>query len=285
MAYISEGDISITLSGGADNSSPSLSLGGEPSIHPISGNRLFPDVTVEQSTTGLEDYRCIYVNNNSFEAKLYESILFTEYREDSDISVEVGFVEIDERQSLTITSFSKITGGSFTIVYSDYESSTEITVPYAASVSDWANNFQNEIRSVPRLNEVTVTGSLSNDNLVFEINFQGNSGKRYHEMLQELSNNLTLNSPLPGDGNISIGRSVSGGPINSVTGDIEIGTTPPFGVVFMSYESRANAYPIGEIRPGDIIPVWIKRIVPADAKGLENDGINIRVEGRALPPA
>jgi len=284
MAYISEGDISITLSGGPENNSSDLSLGGEPSTHPIIANRLFTDISVEQSTVGLEDYKCIYVNNNSFEATLYESILFTEYRADSDITVELGFIEINERQTITITSFSKIKRGSFSVIYTDYESATEIAAIWNSSASVWAGNLQSAMRALPRLKDVTVTASLSGDTIIFEINFQGSSGNRYHEILQEGTNSLTIESPAPGDGNISIGRSVSGGPVNSVAAEIERATTPPYGVGFLPYESRDGAYGIGEIRPGDVIPVWIKRTVPIDAKGLENDGINIRVEGKALPP-
>ena len=284
MAYISEGDISITLSGGVDNSSSDLSLGGEPSTHPIIANRLFPDVTVEQSTNGLEDYKCIYINNNSFEATLYKSIVFTEYTADSDVSVELGFIEMNERQTITVTGVTKITGGSFSVIYTDYEHQTELTVDWDSSASTWAANLQEKLRTLPRLIDVEVSESVSNDNIIFEINFKGYAGKRFHEIMQEGSNSLTLSDPSPGDGNITIGRSVSGAPVNSQAQEIERTTTVPYGVGFRAYESRGDAYFIGEIRPGDIIPVWIKRTVPADARGLENDGINIRVEGKALPP-
>lgn len=284
MVYISNGDISITLSGGSNNSSAELSLGGEPSIHPIVAGRLFPDVTVEQSVSGFEDYRCIYINNNSADATLYSSILFAEYRSDSDVTVELGFIEIDERQTITITGVSKITGGSFSIAYTDYEEQTEMVIDWSSSASDWAGNLQTALRSLPRLEDVTVSAAISGGSIRFEINFLGDAGKRYHDILQETSNDLVLSSPGPGDGNISIARSVFGAPTNYQAEEIDSPTTNPFGVEFNTHSTRASAYAIGEIRPGDVIPVWIKRTVPADAKGLEGDGINIRVEGRALKP-
>lgn len=284
MAFISEGDISITLSGGSENSSSNFSLGGEPSTHPIASSRLFPDVTVEQSINGLKDYKCIYINNNSFEANLYEAIIFTEYRTDSDVYVELGFIEINERQTITVNSLSKITGGSFSIIYTDYEDQTNLTINWDASVSVWANNLQNSLRTIPRLIDVEVSGSTSNDKITFEINFKGSSGKRYHEIIQKGSNNLIISSPSTGeDGNFTIGKNISGSPINSQAEEIERSSDVPYAVAFNMHENRATAYVIGEIRPGDVIPVWIKRTVPADAKGLENDGVNIRVEGKALP--
>jgi hypothetical protein len=284
MTYISEGDISITLSGGAENSSPDISLGGEPSSYPIVSKRLFPDVSIEQATNGIEEYKCIYINNNSFEATLYEAIIFTEYTAESDVTIELGFIEINERQTITVDGFQNITGGSFSILYIDYEGQQELEIDWNSSASIWAGNLQAKLRTLPRLINVEVSAVVSEGKIIFEINFKDYSGKRFHELLKKTSSDLTVSGSSPSDGNISIRRDVSGSPINSEAQEIERSTTPPYGVIFNSYESRSNAYSIAEIRPGDVIPVWIKRTVPADAKGLENDGVNIRIEGRALPP-
>jgi len=283
MAYISSGDISITLSGGSENTSYDLSLGGEPSNYPITNERLFPDVSVEEASLGKEEYKCIYINNNSFEATLYEAKLFTEYKTTSDVSIELGFIEINERQTIVITSVNKITAGGFTISYLDYGGEAEIEIPWSSNLENWAASIQTELRSIGGLKDVTVTGALSGNDAVFEINFLGDAAKRHHEILQQKSNDLVLDSPEGGDGLISIGRAISGGPMNSQVEEIDAATTVPFGVSFSAYDNRESFYYIGEFRPGDVLPVWIKRIVPEGATGLENDGIKIMLEGKALP--
>jgi len=284
MAYISSGDISITLSGGSENTSYDLSLGGEPSGYPITNERLFPDVSIEDASSGKEEYKCIYINNNSFEATLYDAKLFAEYKTTSDVSIELGFIEINERQTITVTSISKITSGGFKLSYSDYGGETELEIGWSNDLSAWASNIQTALRTIEGLKDVEVTGSISEDNALFEVNFLGYSEKRHHELIQEVSNDLVLSSPTTGDGLISISRNISGSPINSQAEEIDVTTTVPFGVSFSTYDSRESSYYLGELRPGDILPVWVKRIVPEGAEGLENDGINIRLEGKALPP-
>lgn len=281
--YISNGDISITLSGGSENSSYEASLGGAPSNYPIIGERLFEDISEKEALEGFQDYKCIYINNNSFDATLYEAVIYTESKKDSDVFTELGFIVSNERQSITINKFNKVIGGSFKLVYIDYSGQTEVTVLWNESASILAENLQNSLRSINNLQDVLVYGNLSGDNLILEINYIENSGGRYHELIQETSNDLEIDNPEQGDGNISITRNVFGSPINNQAEEISTSFTTPFGVSFNSFNSRENAYSIGTIRPGDVIPVWIKRVAPEGTKGLEGDGINIRVEGKALP--
>lgn len=282
MGYIASGDISINLSGGSTNTSSEASLGGEPSVYPISAERLFPDVSTDQTTSGFEDYRCVYVSNNSPDGTLYQAVLFTEYKADSDVIINLGFIEINERQTITISGINKITDGSFTIAYSDYEGGTSLEVDWDPDVSIWASNLQAALRSIERLKDVTVSASVSTNTVIFEINFVGYSQKRHHDLIQEVSNDLVLDSPQPSEGIISISRNVAGSPINSIAEEIDLPTTTPFGVSFQSYDSRSNSYQIEELRPGDVLPVWIRRTVPVNSRGLENDGVSIKIEGKAL---
>ena len=50
---ISSSDISTTLSGGSSNTNPDLSLGGPASSYPITGNRLFNDISDTSATNGI----------------------------------------------------------------------------------------------------------------------------------------------------------------------------------------------------------------------------------------
>ena len=59
--------ITFFLSGGTNNLSPSLSLGGSPSTKEVTSsiNNLFSRVTKDESQNGGDRYRCIYVFNNT----------------------------------------------------------------------------------------------------------------------------------------------------------------------------------------------------------------------------
>lgn len=60
---ITTADIHYRLSGGAANTDPLLSLGGARSTTTDAGATLFPDVTGAQSTSGITQYRGVYVSN------------------------------------------------------------------------------------------------------------------------------------------------------------------------------------------------------------------------------
>ena len=278
MAYIASGDISITLSGGLNNSQPDLSLGGDPSSQPIIGERLFTDITADQSTSGYEDFRCVYINNNSFEASLYSGKIYAEYKDSSDVTVQLGFIESDERQTITVSNYNKIIGGGFELSYTDYESTKNFTVEWNTNESVWASNLQAALRSIKNLEDIVVSELISDTRIDFEINFIGKAGKRYHELIQKVANNLNCSS---GTTEISVSRSILGSPINNAAEEIDFATTTPYAVEFSTYSSLSGSYAIGDIRPGDIIPVWIKRTTPAGAHAIESDGIILRIEGRA----
>jgi hypothetical protein len=57
-------EIQYRLSGGASNTDPDTSLGGVKSSTSISGT-LFDDVSSQEATEGLVEYRCFYVHNNN----------------------------------------------------------------------------------------------------------------------------------------------------------------------------------------------------------------------------
>jgi hypothetical protein len=76
---------------------------------------------------------------------------------------------------------------------------------------------------------------------------------------------------------ISVVKSVSGGPINRIADVIDVDTTTPNNIVFNTTAS------VGDIRPLDSIPIWIKRTVPANTPAVENDGFVLRIKGDGIP--
>ena len=273
---IGASDISYVYSGGPANIDPNFSLGGAPSVHTISGNNLFDNVSDEQSTNGTIDYRCFYINNDSLTETLYNSQIFINYKLNNETIIQLGFESQNDRQYINITNFSNITGGNFILIYND-TLTHNFTVNYNAVVATFASNFQTAITAIAFLEDVTVSASYNSpsDTLVFEINFIGDSGNRYHEAINLNSNNLTYSGNSPA---ISIIKSVNGGPINKEADSIDVETTPPANIIFSS-----SPYNLGSFRYLDVVPVWIKRIVPANTTPIQIDNFVIRIRGDSVP--
>jgi len=271
---LSISDITFTFSGGSINSDPNNSLGGEPSVQPILNKRLFDDVSNAETKSGVIDYRCFYVNNESNVDSLYNALIYVAYTVPGEVTVQLGFDLSNERQNLTVANATSITSGSFTLTYTD-TSNHDIIVNYDANLSIWSGNLQTAIRSIANLEDVTVSGLLSGSSATFEIDFVGAASKRHHEVLVlKAGGNNLVSSQLT---TISAAKSVNGGPINRVADVIDVDTTNPNNIVFDSTAS------VGDIRPLDSIPVWIKRIVPVNTPAIENDGFVLRIKGDGIP--
>lgn len=274
MAF-SSSDMSFTFSGGTTNSNPDKSLGGEPSVQPIVGKRLFDDVQEDETKTGVTDYRCLYVHNDNNTDTLYNAQILVAYTVPGAVSVELGFDFENERQNITVTNATLLTGGSMTLTYSDVSNQYDAVIAFNASLSTWAANVQAALRAIPHLSDITISASYGGSDAIFEVDFVGSAAGRHHEVivLKNGGNNL-----LPGStANISIVKSVNGGPINRVADEIDVETTTPTNIVFTSLPRV-----IGDIRPLDSVPVWVKRIVPPNALPIENDGFTLRVKGSGI---
>lgn len=268
---VSESDINFTFSGGSTNTDPDKSLGGEPSLQPIMNKRLFDDVTDDETKNGVRDYRCFYLHNENNVDTLFNSYIYVTYADVGETSVELGFNFENERQNITISNGNTVTGGSFTLVYISNNNS-EILVNWDSDLSVWANNLQTALREIDNLGDVVVSAFQNNNAVVFEVDFLGLAANRFHELLvlDQDGNNLISVSPTT----IGVVKTVNGGPINKISDVIDVDTTPPNTVVFSS-----SPVLVGDLRPLDSIPIWVKRIVPANSTPMEHDGFILNVKG------
>lgn len=270
-------DVKFTYSGGPSNFNPDNSLGGESSIQEITGNTLFDDVQEIETINGMVDYRCFYFVNDSAADTLFEAKASFAYNsQNSDVTIQIGFNFVNDIQLITIPEATDIASGGFVIIYNDLETH-EIEVELDPYVNDtetlpiWGTALQNAIREVPNLEDVTVSVSTSSDTAIFAIQFAGTAGRRYHELFV-----LDSNTIVPAKA-VNISKQVNGSPINSIADDIDVDTTPPSNVNFYTAEIQ-----IGDIRPIDVLPVWIKRTVPAGTVAVENDGFIFRLSGSSV---
>lgn len=268
------GNISYLYSGGNTNNNPNLSLGGAPSIYTVNNNTLFDNVTSSQALTGTIDYRCLYISNDSVTDSLYNAEIFILYDPAGGGEMEIGFEFQNDRQYVNISNYSNVTGGTITLTYTD-TTTHNFTFSYNSDVNTFASNFQSSINALEYLGGVTVSASYDaiSNTLTFEVNFLGDAGLRYQELLTVQNNSLTYSGSAP---NVSTIKSVNGAPINQEATLIDVETTPPTSVVFST-----TAYSLGTLRNLDVIPVWIKRIVAANSPALEVDGFSLRIKGDA----
>lgn len=268
---VSSGDIVYILSGGTGNANPDSSLGGGPSSTSIASNRLFDNVSEAEVTAGYTDYRCFYVANNHETDTLYDVrfIAVSEVANGSDITF--GIPEADEVQSIIVSSSTASSPSGGTIVFSHEES--DATAAWNSNIGIWAQNIENALNSLSHLSEVSVSGNHSfstNYTASFTVTFSGEDGNRNQDLIELSSNNLTGSGVF----NISFSTITQGAPVNAEAQTIPFETTVPFGIIFGESDLT-----IGNLRPGELFPVWLKRVTSAGTAAIKDDGITFRVSG------
>jgi hypothetical protein len=277
MAITTATDISVVLSGGADNLNPNNSIGGSPSLAPISSNilnNLFDDVTSEQNLGGIEDYRCIYFFNDG-ESTIYNVNVFVSEDYEGGAVMETGIASQNESQRIFITGIPA--SGSAVFKYDGIP----VTINYNSSLATMALNFQNELNSLVDiigesiLENVIVTVQPIGSNIIFDILFDGQDGKRDHPLFELLANNFTPTVT------ITITTILAGNPINTIAPEIGNSRTPPGGVGFF-VSSSVSPISIPKLRSGDGFPLWIKRVVESNTEARSNDGFVLRLQAESL---
>lgn len=280
MAVINQNDVYFILSGGSTNADPHSSLGGTPSeiVDGIINNgRLFSDVSTTDSTDGKIDYRCIYLINSSPDATLYETKIYIEEYIESGSSIYIGVDKSNERQVITINSNNTINEtDSFDFSIETHSGTHTFNVVWGDGET-FASNLKNSINSIEGIKDCSVSFVQSevNSMYIFEINFSGTISKnRNYNRIQSISAPSNVNS-------VNIQTSNEGRPINSTAVEIETETTVPNGVEFIE-TTISSPLNMGNLQPTDIIPIWIKRVIPTGASPVESEQINIKILGKTI---
>ncbi len=267
-------DFVYVLSGGSNNTVPTLSLGGDPSSTPVPNglNNLFNNVSATQSAAGRIDYSCFYIFNDNLTDALYNCTIYS-VDTPGGSTTELGFVFSNEIQNVTVVG--NVTGGSLTLSYDSHN----FTFAYNSSLAVWAANFQTALQGIIGAGNATVTARTAVSSIpttIFTVNFVGSQSNRFQSVLTVQTNALT---PTPV---VSTARINSGSPINSIATLINVTTTPPTGVSFYTSNSSEPIL-IGVVQPTDGFPVWIKRNTPAGAQPVASDTVEVVFDGTVYP--
>jgi len=269
---ISASDIVFTLSGGATNTDPDESLGGDPSAFALTSgiNNLYNDISKAECKDGHTDYRCIYVFNNNATDSFY-NIVAALTPTAGGATKTFGVPIATDTQKIIVTG--SITGGSFTLTYdpSDPDCDDDVTVNWSPITVVWSANLQNALNALPCLSGVVVTATAVAGKTTFYINFEGADNYKQHPLLT-----LKTSALLPSS-TIVISKMVDGGPINNIASTIPNDLTVPAGITF-----GATDINIGTLNHGDGFPVWIKRSIAAGSTGVYGDGLNLKIDGSPI---
>lgn len=271
-------EIVAVFSGGGTNDNPNRSLGGEPSSRPIT-TTLFDSITEKEAGDGRTDYRCFYFFNDNDNNTFYDTELFMSSKVDTDTIIELGVQFENDVQRITVTG--NVASGSFSLnVYPSTvgaEVST-ITVNHNSNPTTFASNLQTAINTVVTSVVVTVSSVIQASpggpytSIIFNIAWQDDEEFRYQELLTVDDNNLTT-------GTITIAKLANGKPINGIASSIDVETTVPANVTFEEITDD-NRIDVGNLRPLDGFPVWIKRVISPSTEPFDGDGFTLRIEGR-----
>lgn len=258
-------DLTLVLTGGSSNISPSNSLGGDPSSTPISGvlNNLFDNITDSQATAGRVDYRCIYLFNDSSSNIFYDTKF---YISDASGDVQLGWqLEYDEQR---ITIAGGASGGSFDISYTPPGLPPETqTVAYNADPSVWRANLETAINTISYLDANVAVGGTGS-NRTFDIQF---TDYRNHDLF-----GLDITGLTGGTITGSVSKLTGGSPINAIPPLLDAPTTAPAGVVFFSPTAGSPAI-VGTLYPEEGLPIWIRRTTAAGTLAAQNVGFSLKV--------
>lgn len=278
MQLTTANDISIVLSGGTTNINVDNSIGGDPSSSPITNNtlnNLFSDVTSEQTSSGHEDYRCVYIFNDG-QTTIYSVKVLIKSNSIGD-TIQLGISKSNESQRITING-GEITGGDFTLSYKTFN----FVVSYNSDLSIWGESIQSGLRNLMDssgdliFDSPTVIAQVAGLNVfIFDIYFSGLDSSKNLDKLQVVNNSLMSSSSI----NILVSTPSEGSPINTIASEINVSTTPPGGVLFSG--SSVN---LPMLKPNDGFPLWFKRTIPAGTLAQQNDGFKLAITAESLKP-
>jgi hypothetical protein len=270
--------IGFMHSGGPSNSDPCNDLGGDMSNTPISPgmiDNLFHSIGPKLSRRGHEDYRCFYIQNaGSFTLRNVEIYFAGTGRqvpgERGGSYVAMGVLLSSSIQTIRVTAPTELNEDVdyFDISIPGYDA---FKVFYANNITEWTGNFQTAIRAVDGLSEVVVTAlgviptKLADGPLdvTFTINFGGRDTRDGLIHCQAANHNIPLLTCIPSNGNATINQGIisTGSPVNTFAQTIPDEITPPALIPF-DYYFIGNPLRVGSLKPGDNLPIWIRRTLP-----------------------
>lgn len=281
------GCIAFKHSAGPINCDPCQDLGGPISVCDISTglDNLFHSIGPKLSRKGHEDYRCFYIQNVHDTFTLRNVLIYFEGLgrqvpgKRSGAYHAIGVTLRDEVQQITVTGpLPPLEGQYFELMVPGY--SPSFNVFYDPNITKWVGNFQTAIRGVEGMPEVVVTVGEGDvvgapTNVTFTINYGGHDSRarntgghkgvddhaRWNQAAKHQIDLITVVTNTLSNVVVVPSTVTDGSPVMTTAVTIGSEITPPAGIVF-DYYFRGNPIRIGDLRPGEYLPIWIRRTLP-----------------------
>lgn len=270
---LSPSDIGFVLSGGSNNNNPLLSLGGDPSSFSLTlgKDRLFESLESFELDFGRTDYRCIYVFNNNTHATFFGVAFKITSKYPNISNTEIGFHLQNDIQRIVLNGTP--TSGNFTLRYVGRETTNTALVHFTSDTNQLAANISSSLIANTPLQNVLVTTVRNQNPLTYDVTFTGPDGNRFQELFQVTNNSLN------GSTQITVTKVQDGSPINIIIPEVVNSLTAPTATTFVGM----NSFIVGDLGPGEGMPIWFKRTVARGAPPTSNDGFNLNMSGNISP--
>lgn len=267
-------------SAGPANCDPCQDLGGPISDCNIScgsTDNLFHSIGPKLSRKGHEDYRCFYIKNESEQFTIRNAIIYFNgtgrgvpgKRGGTYTAIGV-FLQNEIQQVVVVGPAPPFEGQYFELQVPGYPSPFKVF--FDPNITKWVGNFQTAMRSVEGLSEVVVTAVGTVPNVTFTIDYgghettnEGHHGTMDHSRWMQSSHRaidlISVNFNTLQDCTVTPLPVQDGSPVNTTATVIGNEITAPVGIPF-DYYFRGNPIRIGNLMPGDYVPIWIRRTLP-----------------------
>lgn len=264
-------DIKFYHSGGPGNSDPNADLGGAVSSSELSStalNNLFNTVTRKTvAENDYVDYRCFYIFNRSADT-LFDARIFIDSEKKNGSYIDIGVPVQNEEQVLIFTG-KPWEGDTITL---DIDANT-VEIDYYLNVTEWQGDIQTKIRGLENLQDVIVESAGAVPNVTFTVKFVGSACCRDYSLISQVSSGLH-------DTTFSVTLIQDGSPIETTAETIPTKLHRPTGIQF-SYPLEGNPVLLGNLRPNEGFPVWVRRSTPKGTIAKIVDNFVLKVDGSA----
>ena len=263
-------NLKFFYSGAGTAINPKESLGGARNSNEVVD--IFDDVTAKKSRAGQVDYRCIYIKNDDIEGLLRHAKFYVDWERKSGSYVDVGVVLRNAIQAVEIIGLKPPNENDEMTL--NVPTFGDFIVPYHVNITEWQGRFQTAMRGLDGLQDVivVVAGEIGfPTDVTFKVYFEGQAASRSISLITLVDNSLNGQT-------ISITSIQNGSPINIIACTVPSVTTTPACTKF-DYPLRGNPIELGNLRPGDEFPVWLRRTTPSLTRIKLLDKIRFNVEG------
>jgi hypothetical protein len=150
----------------------------------------------------------------------------------------------------------------------------DFTVEFSSNTQQLALNFQQQLIDLGLLGVIVTTEAKTGYYNIL-INFESDSGFKYHPLISLVSNNLSPSTEF------FINKIQDGSPINIIVPKTQSILSEPENITF-DLITPINPIYLASLKPNEGIPIWLKRVVPAGTSKSGALNFQFKIKGRII---